>query len=244
MSTEARDGVLLRLRDVHAAYGPVRALHGISLEVKEGTVVALLGANGAGKSTLLRVVSGLLSPAAGTVEYRGRDVTGHNPGSLVRQGIVQVPEGRQIFVEFTVEENLLAGAYTRRSRSDVRRTMEEVFALFPVLRERRKQEAATLSGGEQQMLAIGRALMAAPRLLLLDEPSLGLAPLVIQDIYRTIHALNKEQGVTILLVEQNAVVALGVAHFAYVLEAGTIAVSGTAEELRGNEEVRRSYLGY
>jgi branched-chain amino acid transport system ATP-binding protein len=246
LSTEAttKTGVALRVSDLHAAYGPIRALHGISLEVGQGSVLTLLGGNGSGKSTLLRVVSGMLPPTAGTVEFMGQDVTGQGTGSLVRRGIVQVPEGRQIFPDFTVEENLRIGAYTQPMGTYVRTSMEEVFALFPILKERRTQQGLTLSGGEQQMLAIGRALMSNPKLLLLDEPSLGLAPLIVQDIYRAVRTLNKERGVTILLVEQNAVLALGVATFAYVLEAGKVAVSGTADELRGNEEVRRSYLGY
>ena len=229
---------------MHAAYGPIRALHDVRIEVEEGTVVALLGANGAGKTTMLRVISGLLAPAAGTVEFRGQNIAGQRPGSLVRRGIVHVPEGRQIFGEFSVEENLKIGAFTRPRGSNLKATMEQVFGYFPILRERRKQRAETLSGGEQQMLAIGRALMAEPQLLLLDEPSLGLAPMLVQEIYRIIRSLNQERRVTILLVEQNASVALDVAHFAYVLETGRVAVSGTAAELRGNEEVRRSYLGY
>jgi branched-chain amino acid transport system ATP-binding protein len=238
---EAR--AILRLRDVHAAYGAIRALHGVSLEVQEGTVVALLGANGAGKSTTLRVISGLLPPTGGTLEYGGIAIGTKSPSALVRRGIVHVPEGRQIFGEFSVEENLRLGAFTR-PRSETRRTMAEVYDDFPILHERRKQRAATLSGGEQQMLAIGRALLARPQLLLLDEPSLGLAPLVVQEIYRIIHMLNRQRGVTILLVEQSASVALDVAHYAYVLETGRVAVAGTASELRDNEDVRRSYLGY
>ena len=244
MSTAVRSDVVLRLSGVRAAYGFIQALHGVSLEVREGTVVALLGANGAGKTTTLRVVSGLLSPTAGAVEFRGRNTSGMSPSRLVGQGIVHAPEGRQIFGDVTVEENLRIGAYSRPWRADIKGSMEQVFGFFPVLKERRKQQAASLSGGEQQMLAIGRALMAEPRILLLDEPSLGLAPLIVQEIYRIIHSLNREKGVTILLVEQNASVALDVAHYAYVLETGRIALSGTPDELRGREDVRRSYLGY
>ncbi len=233
---------LLRLCDVHASYGAVRALHGVSLDVARGTVVALLGANGAGKSTTLRVISGMLAPAAGTVEYDGERIGGRAPSNLVRQGLVHVPEGRRIFGEFSVEENLRLGAFTQR-RADTKRALAEVYEDFPILHERRRQRAATLSGGEQQMLAIGRALLAQPRLLLLDEPSLGLAPLVVREIYDIIRMISGQRGATILLVEQSAEMALEVAHRAYVLEAGRIVVSGTPAELRGNESVRRSYLG-
>ena len=240
----ATTGTVLRLHNVHAAYGPLKALHGISFEVREGSCVALLGANGAGKSTTLRVISGLMPPTEGTVEYRGENIGGLPPGDLVRRGLMHVPEGRQIFGELTVEENLKIGAYTQPWAANLRRRINDVYSLFPVLGQRRRQEAAILSGGEQQMLAIGRALMADPQVLLLDEPSLGLAPLIVNDIYRVIRSLNKERGVTILLVEQNATMALNTAEYAYVLETGTIAVSGTASELRGKEEVRRAYLGY
>ena len=233
---------VLRLRDVYASYGAVRALHGVSLEVNAGTVVALLGANGAGKSTTLRVISGILSPTAGTVEYAGEVVVGHSPSTLTRRGLVHVPEGRQIFGDFSVEDNLQLGGFTRPA-SEVKRTIAEVYDDFPILKERRKQRAATLSGGEQQMLAIGRALVGKPDLLLLDEPSLGLAPLVVLEIYDIIRMLSSERGATILLVEQSAALALDVAHHAYVLETGRVAVSGTAAELRDNEHVRRSYLG-
>jgi branched-chain amino acid transport system ATP-binding protein len=235
---------LLRVNNVEAAYGPIRALHGITLEVREGSVVALLGANGAGKSTTLRVISGMLHPSSGTVEFRGENVSGRSPSSLVHRGIVHVPEGRQIFGELTVEENLRVGAFTRPWFSNNSSDFEEVYAHFEVLGQRRKQRAGTLSGGEQQMLAIGRAMMARPEVLLLDEPSLGLAPLIVQGIYRIIRTLNKQGGRTILLVEQNASVALDVADYAYVLETGRVAVSGPPAELRGNEDVRRSYLGY
>ena len=242
-TTEPQTQAVLRLRDVHAAYGAVRALHGVSLDVRPGTVVALLGANGAGKSTTLRVISGMLAATAGTVEYDGAAVARQSPSALARRGLVHVPEGRKIFGEFTVEENLRLGGSTRPA-SEVKRTLVEVYDDFPILYERRKQRAATLSGGEQQMLAMGRALVGKPRLLLLDEPSLGLAPLVVREIYEIIRMLSAERGATILLVEQSASLALDVAHYAYVLETGRIAVSGTAAELRDNEDVRRSYLGY
>lgn len=234
----------LRLAGVEAAYGPVSALHGIDIEIREGQVVALLGANGAGKTTVLRVISGMLTPSAGRVEYMDQDIGGMKPSSLVRRGVVHVPENRRIFGEMSVEENLRIGAFSRPWRVSIAEAVARVYELFPILGSRRKQHAGTLSGGEQQMLAIGRALMAEPRLLLLDEPSLGLAPLVVEDIYRTIEALNKEDAVTMLLVEQNASVALDVATYAYVMETGRIVVSGTPAELRGHEDVRRSYLGY
>lgn len=234
---------VLSLKDVEAGYGPILALHGVNLEVREGSIVALLGANGAGKSTTLRVTSGLLPPSRGRIIYRGKDVTGQTTGHLVRQGLVHVPEGRQIFTDFTVEENLRIGAYALAGNR-VRGRLEEVYTYFPILAQRRRQRAGTLSGGEQQMLAIGRALMAEPQVLLLDEPSLGLAPLIVQDIYRIIRTINEERRVTVLLVEQNAAVALDVASYAYVLETGRVVVEGTPDQLRRNEEVRRSYLGY
>ncbi len=235
---------VLQLHNVHAAYGPIKALHGVSFEVQEGTCVALLGANGAGKSTTLRVISGLMPPTEGMVQYRGENIAGLPPGDVVRRGLMYVPEGRQIFGELSVEENLRMGAYTQPWGANLRRRTNDVYSLFPILGQRRRQEAGTLSGGEQQMLAIGRALMAEPQVLLLDEPSLGLAPLIVQDIYRVIESRNKERGVTILLVEQNAHMALNVADYAYVLETGTVALSGPAQELRDKEEVRHSYLGY
>ena len=244
MSTHATPGVLaLRLRDVHAAYGPVRALHGINIEVHEGQTVALLGANGAGKSTTLRVISGIIEPSAGHVEYFGDSILGMPADRRVRRGLVQAPEGRRIFGEFTVIENLKIGAFTRSGKSAIQRSMDEMFEYFPILGSRRKQQAATLSGGEQQMLAIARALMAEPRVLLLDEPSLGLAPLIVRDIYKIVRQIN-ERGTTVLLVEQNASIALDVAHYAYVIETGGIVLGGDPATLRGNEDVRRSYLGY
>lgn len=244
MTTQAPPAPLaLRLREVHAAYGPVHALHGISMEVREGQTVALLGANGAGKSTTLRVISGLIEPSSGNLEYFGDSILEMPPHRRVRRGLVQAPEGRRIFGEFTVLENLKIGAFTRSGKSGVQRSMDEMFEYFPILGSRRKQQAATLSGGEQQMLAIARALMAEPKVLLLDEPSLGLAPLIIRDIYRIVRRIN-ERGTTVLLVEQNASVALDVAHYAYVIETGGIVLEGDPATLRGNEAVRRSYLGY
>jgi branched-chain amino acid transport system ATP-binding protein len=246
VTTEApvQGKIALRLARVEAAYGPISALHGIDMEIREGQVVALLGANGAGKSTVLRVISGMLTPSAGRVEYMDQDIGGIKPSSLVRRGVVHVPENRRIFEEMSVEENLRIGAFSRPWRVSTAESMQRVCELFPVLGGRRKQRAGTLSGGEQQMLAIGRALMSEPRLLLLDEPSLGLAPLVVEGIYRAIDAMNKERAVTMLLVEQNAAVAFDIADYAYVMETGRVAVSGTPDELRGHEDVRRSYLGY
>jgi branched-chain amino acid transport system ATP-binding protein len=228
--------------DIEAYYGRVCALHSVSLEVAEGSVVALLGANGAGKTTTLRVISGLLRPTRGSVEFDGRRVDGTSPDRLVRMGIVQVPEGRQIFAELTVRENLLLGGYARR---DLGATHLDppVFEYFPRLRERLQQRAGTLSGGEQQMLAIGRALMARPRLLLLDEPSLGLAPMLVKEIFRVISEI-RATGTTVLLVEQNAHMALDIADRAYVLEIGRVILGDRSAALRQREEVRRAYLGH
>ncbi len=235
---------MLNVSDLHVAYGPVLAVRGISLAVPKGQIVALLGANGAGKSSTLRTISGLLRPTNGTIEFEGRRIDRVPAERIVQMGISQVPEGRQIFTELTVMENLRLGAYTRRDGDGVKRDLDRTFTYFPVLGERRGQTAALLSGGEQQMLAIGRALMAKPRLLLLDEPSLGLAPMLVREIFRIVKAINEEEGLTILLVEQNANLALEIANEAYVLETGQVVLEGSAEELRGNEAVRRSYLGY
>jgi len=235
---------VLSLRDVHAAYGSVLALKGVSLEVPTGGIVALLGANGAGKTSTLRVISGLLRPSQGVVEFEGRPIDRMPPDRIVQIGISQVPEGRQIFTEMTVLENLRLGSYSRRDGDGVRADIERVFTYFPVLRERSRQRSALLSGGEQQMLAIGRGLMAKPRVLLLDEPSLGLAPMLVQEIFKIIKAINEQEGLTILLVEQDANIALDVASYGYVLEAGTVVLGDEAAHLRGNEMVRRSYLGF
>ncbi|GBD12740.1 High-affinity branched-chain amino acid transport ATP-binding protein LivF [bacterium HR24] len=235
---------MLRLDRVTAAYGPIVALREVSLEVEAGSVVTLLGANGAGKTSTLRVISGLLRPQSGVVEYEGERIDRLSPDRIVRLGIAQVPEGRQLFSQLTVRENLELGAYLRRDRAGIRQDLERVFNYFPILAQRQKQAAGSLSGGEQQMLAIGRALMARPRLLLLDEPSLGLAPLVTREIFRIIHAINEQEGLTVLLVEQNARLALDIARKGYVLETGRVVLSDLADNLRRNEEVRRSYLGY
>jgi branched-chain amino acid transport system ATP-binding protein len=234
---------MLKVNEIFASYGPVVALRGISLHVPEGGIVSILGANGAGKSSTLRAISGLVRISRGSIEFMGQRIDHLPPENIVQKGISQVPEGRLIFGELSVEENLRLGAYTRRDGGGIKKDMQLVYDYFPVLAERRKQTALTLSGGEQQMLAIGRALMARPRLLLLDEPSLGLAPLVTREIFEIIRVINGE-GVTVLLVEQNARLALGIAQFGYVLETGLVALSDTSESLRENEDVRRSYLGY
>ncbi|HXG16274.1 MAG TPA: ABC transporter ATP-binding protein [Calidithermus sp.] len=232
---------MLSLENLHVFYGEIHALKGVSLEVRPGEIVALLGNNGAGKTTTLRTVSGLLTPREGRVRLDGQVLTGVPAHEIVMRGIAHVPEGRRIFNRLTVRENLLMGAYRRRD-GGIAEDLERVFALFPRLRERLGQVAGTLSGGEQQMLAIGRALMANPRMLLLDEPSMGLAPVLVEQIFETIRDINR-QGTTILLVEQNAAMALSIAHRGYVLETGAIALTGTAPELMENPAVRRAYLG-
>ena len=233
---------LLELDGVEARYGPVLALHGVSLTVEEGEVVALLGANGAGKTTTLRAVSGTVRKS-GRVTYAGRDVSKHAPERLARVGVAHVPEGRGIISELTVWENLKLGAYVRRDR-EIKHDVDRVSQLFPWLQDRRSQQAGTLSGGEQQMLALARALVSRPRLLMLDEPSLGLAPLVVQELFSVVRRLNEEEGLTVLVVEQNAAIALAASQRAYVLEVGRVVVEGASDELRRHEGVRRSYLGY
>jgi branched-chain amino acid transport system ATP-binding protein len=234
---------LLKLSNLEAKYGAVRSLQGVSLSVEEGGIVALLGANGAGKSTTLKVISGMVKPASGSVEFDGKKLIGMSPNEIVRHGIAHVPEGRKIFKDLTVSENLKMGAYSRSDRSGIDDDMSMVLELFPRLNERLKQIGGTLSGGEQQMLAIGRGIMARPRLLLLDEPSLGLAPLIIADIFVTLQKINAEKGMTLLIVEQNANVALKNAAYGYVLQVGRIAVEGKSDELRQNKEVIESYMG-
>jgi len=234
--------MLLKLDDVKTYYGNIRALKGISLEVNEGEIVCLIGGNGAGKSTTLMTISGVLTPEKGDVLYQGRSITGVRPDHIVQMGICQVPEGRMIFPLLTVNENLDLGAYLRKDKEGVKEDIERVFELFPVLRERGKQAGGTLSGGEQQMLAIGRALMARPKLLLLDEPSLGLAPILVDTIFDIIRQIN-EQGTTILLVEQNAQLALQFSDRGYVIETGRIALADTSAALLKNEQVKKAYLG-
>ena len=235
---------MLTLKGIRASYGPVAALHDVTIEVAEDQIVAILGSNGAGKTSTLRVVSGLLRPNAGAVHFLGRRIDRRSPESIVSLGISHVPEGRQLFTELTVYENLMLGAYTRRDRQQIRADLEKVYGYFPILAQRRSQPAGSLSGGEQQQLAIARALMSRPRLLLLDEPSLGLAPLVVREIFDIIKTINREQHVTILLVEQDASLALAVAQHGYVLETGRLVISESSERLREDEDLRRSYLGY
>ena len=235
---------MLKLEGISASYGPVRALQAVSIEVAEGKIVSLLGANGAGKSSTLRVISGLLRPSDGTVDFLGERIERAAPEHIVGLGVSHVPEGRQLFTDLTVHENLLLGGYIRRNGADTKRYVERMFQYFPVLGRRRQQHAGSLSGGEQQMLAMARGLMSRPRLLLLDEPSLGLAPLIAKEIFGIIRQINQEDNVTVLLVEQNASLALSVSHFGYVLETGRVVIAETAARLREDETVRRSYLGY
>lgn len=233
---------MLTINNVETYYGNIRALKGVSLTVPEGSTVTLLGANGAGKSTTLKTISGLVPAASGTIEFMHQRIDRLAPERIVRLGISHVPEGREVFKELTVAENLKMGAYTRRDKREIAASYESVYTLYPVLKERRLQVAGTLSGGEQQMLAIGRALMGRPKLLLLDEPSLGLAPKLVEEIFSVIQRINRE-GVTVLLVEQNANKALGIAEYGYVLETGRIALEDEAARLLQNDHVRRSYLG-
>jgi branched-chain amino acid transport system ATP-binding protein len=234
---------VLSVRDLHASYGPVLALQGVSLDVPERGIVAVLGANGAGKTSLLRAISGILRSSEGTIEFEGRRIERLAPDQIVRLGIAQVPEGRQVFADLTVSENLRLGSYTRRAGEAVQKDLDRVFSYFPILGERERQRAGLLSGGEQQALAIARGLMARPKLLLLDEPSLGLAPILVRQLFSIIKAINEEEGLAILLVEQNANLALEIAQHGYALEIGEVAVHGAAAELRENVAVRQAYLG-
>jgi len=233
---------MLKVTDLRAAYGKIEALKGISLEVKQGEIVTLIGANGAGKSTTLKTISGQLHPKTGSIEFEGENIGGVRPHLVTSKGIIQVPEGRRIFSRMTVMENLDMGAFLRKDKDGVKADLDHVFELFPRLKERVAQKGGTLSGGEQQMLAMGRALMSRPRLLMLDEPSMGLAPVVVETIFEIIQKLNAD-GITILLVEQNANMALAIANRGYVLETGEIALSGPGRELLANEAVRKAYLG-
>jgi len=234
---------MLDVKDLWCSYGQNAAVKGVSLEVGEGEIVCLLGSNGAGKTTTLMAVSGVVKPKQGRISFRGTDLTGRKPSDIVKLGVSQVPEGRRIFGGLTVLENLKAGAYARADRNSFRQELDFVFSLFPILAERTRQDAGTLSGGEQQMLALGRALMSKPQLLLLDEPSLGLAPLLIKQVFGVMEDIRKA-GIAILLVEQNAQAALAMADRGYVLETGRIALQGTSQELLSSDAVRRSYLGY
>ena len=233
---------MLKIENLHVSYGGIKALRGISLEVPDGKIVTLIGANGAGKSTTLRTISGLVKADSGSITYDGQELLGKPINKILEAGIAQSPEGRRVFANLTVLENLKAGAYLRTDKDGIAKDLQWVYDLFPRLKEREWQLAGTLSGGEQQMLAVGRALMSRPKLLLLDEPSLGLAPLVVQDIFSIIREINR-QGVTVLLIEQNANMALKIADLAYVLETGTITMSGTGAELLANDKVKEAYLG-
>jgi len=235
---------MLTVENLEVSYGDVRALDGVSLEVTEGAIVAIVGANGAGKTTLIRTIAGMLRPARGRIVLRQADSTGLPSHRICNLGIGQVAEGRQVFPTLTVLENLEMGAMLPRARDDQARNLDRVLALFPKLAERKSQAAGTLSGGEQQMLALARALMGRPRLLMLDEPSLGLAPLIVKEVFRIVRELNEKEGLTVLVVEQDARIALNAASTAYVLEVGKVAVSGSSAELRDDEAIRRSYLGY
>jgi len=235
---------LLSIENIVVNYGAVEALHGVSVDVAAGEIVTLIGANGAGKTTTLKTVSGLLKPRSGRIVYQGEEISGLAPHVVTAMGISHVPEGRGIFPNLTVHDNLELGAYLRRDKSAIREDYGKVQVLFPILKERDRQRAGTLSGGELQMLAIGRALMARPTVLLLDEPSLGLAPMIVREFFRTVQDLNEKEGLTVLVVEQDARIALSISSRAYVLEVGRVALAGPSAELRRDESVRRSYLGY
>lgn len=235
---------VLDIKNIESFYGPIMAIRGVSLKVEKGQVVTVLGANGAGKSTLLRTISGIMDPEKGQVVFEGREIQGMEPHKVVGRGIVHVPEGREVFPLLTVDENLSLGAYTRNDRAEIEKDRQMVFEYFPILAERRHQEAGTLSGGQQQMLAIGRGLMLRPKIMLLDEPSLGLSPLLVQEIFAILKRLNKDEGVTMMLVEQNAKVALELADVGYVMEVGRIVMDDTADRLMESEDIKAFYLGH
>ena len=240
-ATDAR--TVLTVKNLESYYGPIMAIRGISMEVREGQIVTVLGANGAGKTTLLKTLSGVMNPEKGEIWYDGRDIAGAEPDRVVRAGIVHVPEGREVFPLLTVEENLMMGAYVRSDHEGIRADREMVYGYFPILAERQTQAAGTLSGGQQQMLAIGRGLMARPKLMLLDEPSLGLSPLLVKEIFTIIKRLNREQGVTMMLVEQNAKVALEVADYGYVMELGRLVMADDSRKLLASKDIQEFYLG-
>lgn len=233
---------MLEIKDLHVHYGVIEALKGISLEVNEGEIVALIGANGAGKTTMMQSISGIVKKSGGEINFLNESIMKANPKHIVEMGLTQVPEGRRIFTGMSVYENLMMGAFLRKNKDGIKRDYEKVCEQFPILKERMNQDASTLSGGEQQMLAMGRALMAKPKLLLLDEPSMGLAPILVKEIFNIIEEINKS-GTTVLLVEQNAKMALSIAHRAYVLETGKVVMSGTGEELAKSPDVQKAYLG-
>jgi branched-chain amino acid transport system ATP-binding protein len=234
---------ILELLNVESNYGPVQALRGVSLAVEEGKIVTVLGANGAGKTTTLKTISGIIDPLKGQVKYRGKEIQGQSPDAIVRSGLVHVPEGREVFPLLSVEDNLRMGAYTRSDADEVAKDIEIVFGYFPILRERARQEAGQLSGGQQQMLAIARALLARPKIILMDEPSLGLSPKLTKEIFDIVVRINRERGVTILLVEQNAHMALKIADFGYVLEVGRIVMEDTGARLAEKDDIKEFYLG-
>ena len=235
--------VVLQLLNVESAYGPIKAIRGVSLKVSQGEIVTVLGSNGAGKTTILKTISGIIDPRKGSIEFQGKDITAKDPAYIVQQGLSHVPEGREVFPLLTVKDNLLMGAYTRKDRDGVARDIETVFTYFPILRERATQDAGLLSGGQQQMLAISRAIMAAPHLILLDEPSLGLSPKLTKEIFEIVVRINRERGTTILLVEQNANMALNAADHGYVLENGRIVMEDSCERLREKDDIKEFYLG-
>ena len=237
------DAPVLSMKNIETFYGPIMAIRGVSIEVPKGKIVTILGANGAGKTTLMKTVSGVMDPEKGQVVLEGQEIQGKDPDHIVRAGVAHVPEGREVFPFLTVRENLMMGAYTRKDRENIDADIDMVFTYFPILKERAAQQAGTLSGGQQQMLAIGRGLMAKPKVMLLDEPSLGLSPLLVQEIFAIIKRLNQEQGVTMMLVEQNANVALKAAHYGYVLEIGRIVMAGEAQKLLASEDIQEFYLG-
>ena len=237
------DEPILKLLNVESAYGPIRAIRGVSLQVQPGQIATVLGSNGAGKSTILKTISGIIDPRKGSVAFKGEDITARDPALIVQRGLSHVPEGREVFPLLSIHDNLMMGAYTRRDRDGVARDLEVVYGYFPILRERATQDAGLLSGGQQQMLAISRALMAAPTLILLDEPSLGLSPRLTREIFEIVVRINRERGTTILLVEQNANMALNVADFGYVLENGRIVMEDSCDRLREKDDIKEFYLG-
>lgn len=243
MTVATTDAPVLKLSNVESAYGPIKAIRGVSLQVRRGEIATVLGSNGAGKTTILKTISGIIDPRKGTVEFKGENVTAQDPSFIVQQGLSHVPEGREVFPLLSVRDNLLMGAYTRKDRDGVARDMESVFTYFPILRERAAQDAGLLSGGQQQMLAISRALMANPDLILLDEPSLGLSPKLTKEIFEIVVRINRERGTTILLVEQNANMALNASDYGYVLENGRIVMEDTCARLREKDDIKEFYLG-
>jgi branched-chain amino acid transport system ATP-binding protein len=237
------DQPVLRLLNVESSYGPIKAIRGVSLQVRRGEIATVLGSNGAGKTTILKTISGIIDPRKGAIEFKGGDITAHDPAHIVQQGLSHVPEGREVFPLLSVRDNLLMGAYTRKDRDGVARDMEAVYGYFPILRERALQDAGLLSGGQQQMLSISRALMASPDLILLDEPSLGLSPKLTKEIFEIVVRINRERGTTLLLVEQNANMALNASDYGYVLENGRIVMEDTCARLREKEDIKEFYLG-